>query len=245
MNTVVFGATQGMGRALARVLAGRGDRLFLLGRNAAELEKSRADLEARRPGSVAGVAHCDLLEPRGFAGALEQAEESLGRIDTVVVSAGLFATQEVLENEPERAAQVLLANFTNTVLFCEEARKRLLAAGGGRLVAFSSVAGDRARKPVVLYGAAKAGLSAYLEGLDHRYRAQGLITVCVKPGFVRTGMTEGLKPPPFAGDPDAVARQVARAIDRGTPLIYAPPIWRYVLLVIRHLPRFVMRRIGF
>jgi len=245
MNAVVFGATQGMGRSLARVLAGRGDRLFLLGRNAVELEKSRADLEARRPGSVAGVAPCDLLEARGFAGALEQAEESLGRIDTVVVSAGLFATQEVLENEPERAAQVLLADFTNTVLFCEEARRRLMASGGGRLVVFSSVAGDRARKPIVLYGAAKAGLSAYLEGLDHRYRGQGLITVCIKPGFVKTGMTEGLKPPPFAGDPDAVARQVARAIDRGTPLIYAPPIWRYVLLVIRHLPRFVMRRIGF
>ena len=110
---------------------------------------------------------------------------------------------------------------------------------------FSSVAGDRGRKPVVLYGASKAGLSAYLEGLDHRYRAQGLVTVCVKPGFVRTGMTQGLKPPPFAGEPDAVATRVVDAIERRRPVVYAPAIWGWVMWVIRTLPRFVMRRVGF
>jgi short-subunit dehydrogenase len=98
---------------------------------------------------------------------------------------------------------------------------------------------------VVLYGAAKAGLSRYLEGLDHRYHAQGLRVVCVKPGFVRTGMTAGLPEPPFAGDPEDVARLVLRAIDRGTPVVYAPGIWRWVMLVIRLLPRAVMRRVGF
>ena len=107
------------------------------------------------------------------------------------------------------------------------------------------MAGDRGRKPGVLYGASKAGLSAYLEGLDHRYRAARLRTVCVKPGFVKTSMTEGLKPPPFAAEADDVARIALRAIDRGTPLVYAPPIWRLVMLVIRHLPRFVMRKVGF
>jgi len=71
------------------------------------------------------------------------------------------------------------------------------------------------------------------------------VTVTVKPGFVKTSMTEGLKPPPFAGEPEGVARQVLRAIDRGTPVVYAPPPWALVMLVIRALPRFVMRRIGF
>jgi short-subunit dehydrogenase len=97
----------------------------------------------------------------------------------------------------------------------------------------------------VLYGAAKAGLTRYLEGLDHRFRAKGLRTICVKPGFVRTGMTEGLKSPPFAGEPDAVARDVVQAIDAGRPVVYTPGIWALVMLVIRWLPRFVMRRIGF
>ena len=98
---------------------------------------------------------------------------------------------------------------------------------------------------MVLYGAAKAGLSRYLEGLDHRFRARGLITVCVLPGFVRTSMTEGLPEPPFAADPDAVARVALRALDRGTPKVYAPGIWRWIMTVIRLLPRFVMRRVGF
>ena len=121
----------------------------------------------------------------------------------------------------------------------------MLATGGGTLCVFSSVAGERGRKPVVLYGAAKAGLTRYLEGLDHKFRAQGLRTVCVKPGFVRTGMTEGMPAPPFAGEPEGVAATVLKAIDRGTPVVYAPPIWGLVMLVIRNLPRFVMRKIGF
>ncbi len=110
---------------------------------------------------------------------------------------------------------------------------------------FSSVAGERGRKPVILYGAAKAGLSTYLEGLDHKFRAEGLNTVCVKPGFVRTGMTAGLQAPPFSGEPDAVARRVLRAIDCGRPVVYAPSIWALIMFVVRHLPRVVMRRIKF
>src|SRR5262249_22997540 len=124
-------------------------------------------------------------------------------------------------------------------------RKRMRRGGGGTLCVFSSVAGERGRKPVILYGAAKAGLTRYLEGLDHKFRSEGLVTITVKPGFVRTSMTEGLRPPPFAGEPEGVARQVLRALDRGTPVIYAPPMWALVMLVIRNLPRFVMRRIGF
>ena len=161
------------------------------------------------------------------------------------MTAGDFARQDELEQDVERARRLLEVDFTNTVVFCEHARKRLLARGGGTLVVFSSVAGERGRKPVILYGAAKAGLSRYLEGLDHKFRAQGLRTVCVKPGFVKTSMTDGLRPPPFAGGPVVVARVVLRAIDRGQPVVYAPPIWRSVMLVIRLLPRFVMRRIGF
>jgi NAD(P)-dependent dehydrogenase (short-subunit alcohol dehydrogenase family) len=192
-----------------------------------------------------GTAYCDLLEPAGFAVALDRADAALDGFDTVVVTAGLFGDQEDMERDPARVARMLSANFTNTVLFCEEARKRLLARGGGTLCVFSSVAGERGRKPVILYGAAKAGLSRYLEGLDHKFRAQGLKTITVKPGFVKTGMTAHLQPPPFAGEPEDVARIVFRALDRGTPVVYVPPVWRWVMVVIRCLPRAVMRRIGF
>ena len=235
-----------MGRALARLLAERGDSLFLLGRDSEELARSAADLQARGPGGVV-IAHasCDLAQPDGFSAALDAADLALGGFDTVVVTAALFATQEQLEADLALTQRLLVVDFANTVVFCEHVRGRLLARGGGTLCVFSSVAGDRARKPVVIYGAAKAGLSHYLEGLDHKFRAQGLRTVCVKPGFVKTGMTAGLKPPPFAGEPEAVARRVLSAIERGKPEVYAPGIWAQVMRVIRWLPRFVMRRIKF
>ncbi|PRQ07385.1 putative oxidoreductase [Enhygromyxa salina] len=235
-----------MGRSLARLMAARGDRLVLLGRDAEQLERSAADLQARS-GTDAPVltAICDLADPSSFAPALSAATEGFGKLDCVVVTAGLFATQDQLEADPELALRLATIDFANTVGFCERARAVLLGGGGGKLCVFSSVAGDRGRKPVVIYGAAKAGLSAYLEGLDHKFRAQGLQTICVKPGFVKTGMTANLQPPPFAGEPDAVAARVLRAIDRGSPVVYAPWIWRWIMLVIRCLPRFVMRRIGF
>jgi short-subunit dehydrogenase len=245
VKVVFFGATRGMGRALARLMAERGDALFLLGRDALDLARSAKDLELRGAAGSVGSAECDLLEPAGFEPALARAQEELGGFDTVVLTAGLFAPQDALEADTELCQSLLAADFTNTVLFCEAARKNLLARGGGRLCVFSSVAGERGRKPVILYGAAKAGLSRYLEGLDHKFRGRGLVTVTVKPGFVRTGMTEGLTPPPFAGEPEAVARQVLRALDRGRPVVYAPAIWSLVMLAIRCLPRFAMRRIGF
>jgi short-subunit dehydrogenase len=245
MKVAFLGATKGMGRALARLMAERGEALALLGRDAGELEKSARDLEARAGRGAVATAACDLERAETFAPALLAAEHALGGLDAVVVTAGLFGTQDALEQDPALLARVLDANFRGTILFCEEARKRLLARGGGTLCAFSSVAGDRGRKPVALYGATKAGLSHYLESLDHKHRAQGLRTVCVKPGFVKTSMTAGLPAPPFAGEPEGVARSVLRAIDRGTPVVYAPPIWALVMLVIRNLPRAVMRRVGF
>jgi NAD(P)-dependent dehydrogenase (short-subunit alcohol dehydrogenase family) len=246
MKAIVLGGTTGMGRAIARRLAERGDAVFLMGLDQSDLERSAEDLSARHPtrGPI-GHAVCDLERPEQFAAALDAADASLGQFDTVIVTAAMFASQEALEADVELARRLVTVNYANTVVFCEHARKRLLARGGGRLTVFSSVAGDRGRKPVAIYGSSKAGLSIYLEALDHKFHAQGLSVLCVKPGFVKTGMTAGLKPPPFAGEPEQVARDVIRAMDRGKPLLYAPGIWALVMFVIRCLPRFVMRKINF
>ncbi len=284
MKVAILGATRGMGRALARVLAERaaraerGDELFLLGRDLEDLERSAADLgirgrlaagsgEAARPEPIgpAGpvrTALCDLARPETFAPALDAAEAALGGLDAVIVTAGVFGTQEELEADRARLRRLLEIDFAHTVLFCEEARQRLIAharagdrpggsGGRGILCVFSSVAGDRARKPVVLYGAAKAGLSYYLEGIDLRYRGEGLRVVTVKPGFVRTSMTEGLPEPPFAGEPEGVARDVVKALDRaaagrgGARVVYSPAPWRWIMLAVRNLPRWVRRRVSF
>jgi decaprenylphospho-beta-D-erythro-pentofuranosid-2-ulose 2-reductase len=245
MILALLGATRGMGRAVARAAAARGDHLLLLGRDREELQRSAADLQVRSGGDPVACFACDLDRPESLGPALDAAWAVHGRIDGVIVTAGAFATQDALEADLGLAARVLTTNLTHTVLFCEEARRRLLAQGGGRLCVFSSVAGDRGRRPVGIYGASKAGLSHYLESLDHKYHSAGLTVVCVKPGFVRTGMTAGLQPPPFAGEPEGVARDVLRALDAGRPVVYTPRAWGLVMAVIRRLPRFLMRRLSF
>jgi decaprenylphospho-beta-D-erythro-pentofuranosid-2-ulose 2-reductase len=245
MKVVVFGGSMGMGRAVARHMAERGDTVFLLGNVQQDLERSAEDLKARNPNGSAGFALCDLAEPNSFGPALDAADQALGHFDTVVVTAALFATQDALEADIELTRRLVTLNYANTVVFCEHVRKRLLERGGGRMAVFSSVAGDRGRKPVAIYGSAKAGLSVYLEALDHKYHHAGLSVLCVKPGFVKTTMTAGLKPPPFAGEPEQVAREVVRAIDKRKPVLYTPRMWGLVMLVIRFLPRFIMRKIGF
>jgi len=265
MKIAILGATKGMGRALARRLiergGERGDELVLLGRDGEDLERSARDLEVRgdRESGSVGTAVCDLADRSTFGPALDRTVEFLGGLDAVVVTAAAFALQDALEADPERTERLLDTNVTGTILFCEAARRRLLEqreAQGGRgvLCVFSSVAGDRARKPVVLYGASKAALSYYLEGLDRRFWDRGLRVVTVKPGFVKTSMTAGIDPPPFAGEPEQVAVDVLAAIDRaargrtsrwGSGVVYTPWPWRWILLVIRNLPGAVMRRIGF
>lgn len=252
MNIALAGGTRGIGRALARDLVTRGHRVALLGRGREQLERSAADLAARDAArNAVPTAELDLLRPETFGPALDSVDSAFREtggsgIDTVVLTAAEFATQDDLEADLDRLHRLLAADFTGSILFCEEARRRLLARGGGTLCVFGSVAGDRARKPVALYGAAKAGLAHYLDGLDLRHGSPGFRVLVVKPGFVRTGMTQGLPEPPFAADPEPVARRVADALERGrTGVLYAPPIWRLVMAVIRRLPRAVMRRARF
>jgi short-subunit dehydrogenase len=245
LRVAFVGATRGMGKALARRMAERGDRLCLLGRPGPALAAAAADLAARGAAGPVAAAPLDLGEPAGFAAALDAADQALGGFDTLVVTGGQFDAQERLARDPARLRQLLDVNFTGTAVLCQMAAERLAGRGGGRICAFSSVAGDRARRSNYLYGSGKAGLSAFLDGLGLAYGERGVRVTCVRPGFVRTAMTEGLPVPPFAGEPEAVAATVLPALDRGRPVVYAPGAWRWIMLLIRALPRAVMRRARF
>ena len=222
MRVAILGATKGMGRALARAAAERGDEICMLGRDSVDLDRSAADLGVRGAGGSVGSVACDLENPEMFGPAIDAARDALGGLDAVVVTAAIFASQEELEADPNLAERLLRIDFSNTVLFCEAAKKALLREGGGTLCVFSSVAGERARKPVILYGAAKAGLTHYLEGLDHKHRTDGLRVVTVKPGFVKTSMTAGLEPPRLRVSPTLSLDECLAPSTEGSPWYMRP-----------------------
>jgi len=244
MKVTILGATRGIGRCLAEQFVDRGDELFLLGRDTEAIAALASTLERRGAAEPVPWAACDLSDVASFEPALRAADDALGGVETVVLTAGMFAAQGDLDDDPARAHELLRLNLADTIVFCEAARRVLVANGGGTLCVFSSVAGDRPRKPVVVYGAAKAGLSYYLDALDLTWRDAGLRVVTVKPGFVHTDMTAELDPPPFAAQPEEVARVVLRGLDRGARVIYAPPVWRWVMAVIRAIPRPLFRRLS-
>ena len=208
MRVAVPGRHQGHGpRAGPPAWRRAATRLFLLGRDAADLERSARDLEVRGGGGTRRAPPSATSSGRRRSRPPSTPPKPRSAASTRWWSPPASSPPRTRwRPTPSWPAACCTVDFTNTVVFCEEARRRLLARGGGTLCVFSSVAGERGRKPVVLYGAAKAGLTRYLEGLDHKFRAAGPADGLREArASCSTSMTDGLPAPPFAGEPEAVA----------------------------------------
>lgn len=231
---LILGATSPMARAAARLLAQRGDRLFLASRDASECHRLAQDLILRHGAAVASGAF-DALDPRSHGPLVDQALAFLGRLDGVLLASGyLGETPNTLD--PDEASRILTANFTGLAPLLGRCAAHMAESGGGVLVGIGSVAGDRGRQSNFVYGAAKGGLDLYLQGLRHRFHGRGLRVVSFKPGFVDTAMTFG-KPGTFlVADPERAGRALVRALDHGDGTRYFPWFWRWIMRVIRGLP---------
>jgi short-subunit dehydrogenase len=229
-------------QALGRWLAARGAKLFLVARDPAKLAAVEADLRVRGA-DVRGRAAANLDDAGGHAALLDAAIAALGRIDLVVIAQGALGDQAVSERDAAAAEQVLRTNFVGPALLAQAAGLRLAAQGAGVLVGISSVAGDRGRQSNYVYGSAKGGFSTFLEGLRNRLHRDGVAVVTVKPGFIGTAMTDHLPKNRLYASPDAVAAIILRAAARGADVVYAPGFWRLIMLVIRHLPDAISRRL--
>ena len=161
----------------------------------------------------------------------------------VLVAFGVLGDQERDERDPAAAAEVVETNFTAAVSVGVAVAERLRMQGHGTLVVLSSVAGERARRSNFVYGASKAGMDAFYQGLGAALAPEGVHVMVVRPGFVKTRMTAGMKPAPLATTPEAVAQVVVDGLDRGARTVWAPPPLRAVMTVLRHLPTPVFRRL--
>lgn len=241
-EALVLGATSDLARALARRLAAEGWGLTLAARNAVELERIAADL-ALRPGS-GPVRHVpfdalDFDRAARFAGSLP------AEPDVVFCVFGLLGDPVRAETDPEERRRILDTNYTAAVHILEPLAAGLAARGGGQIVGISSVAGERGRAGNAYYTSAKAGFTAYLSGLRSRMRPRGVRVLTVKPGFLRTRMTAGLRLPPLlTASPERAASVILRAATRGRDVVYVPGIWRLIMAVVRAIPESIFKRLS-
>jgi decaprenylphospho-beta-D-erythro-pentofuranosid-2-ulose 2-reductase len=178
------------------------------------------------------------------APAIAEAFERHGDVDLVLVAFGVLGDQERALEDPDFAAGVLRTNFLGGASAMLLAARRLRAQGHGALVVLSSVAGERARRSNFVYGASKAGLDAFAQGLGDELAGEGIQVMVVRPGMVRTKMTAGLDDVPFTTTPEAVAEEIVKGLRRGAHTVWVPPVLRVVMAGLRHLPRPLFRRLG-
>ena len=241
---LVLGASSAIARAFARVAAEDGADVILAGRDSDDLDKTAADV-AIRTGRRAGVLDFDALDFQSHAALLQRAraEAGAGTLN-IFLAFGTMPSQAEIDGDAALAFRTIESNFIGAVSVLQAAAPVLEAQRAGAVVALSSVAGDRGRVKNYVYGSAKAGLTAYLQGLRARLFRAGVTVTTVKPGFVDTAMTFGLPGMFLVASPDAVARACLAAAKRGREEIYVPFFWWGIMTIIRNIPERIFKRLS-
>ncbi|MHB8658291.1 MAG: SDR family NAD(P)-dependent oxidoreductase [Solirubrobacteraceae bacterium] len=241
-RVLLVGGTSEIGLAIIRRLAtGRALTPYLLGRDRARLEDALATLAA--PGTGGQIATVDAGRLESHEAAVRSAFAATGGFDVVILAVGVLGAQAGLDAPGVEAAEVMRTNFDGAGSLLLSCLRAMRAQGWGTLIVLSSVAAERPRAANAIYGAAKAGLDALAQGLGDATAGTGVRVLVVRPGFVSTKMTAGLKPAPFATTPEAVAQATVSALQKRVHTVWVPGVLRYVFAVLRHLPRALYRRL--
>lgn len=238
---LVIGATSDIGRATARKLAAEMQVVQLAGRDVEQLEREACDLRVRTGASVT-VHRCDVVRRDG-AVALVDTLQPLA--DVAVCFVGALGDQLRAQRDASAAEELIAVNYIGPALLLGALAERFEARGAGTLVGVGSVAGDRGRGSNYVYGSAKAGFAAFLSGLRNRLAGKGVHVVTVKPGFVRTRMTDGMELPELlTAEPDEVADVIVQAVRRGRDVVYVHGRWRLLMWLVRLIPERIFKRLS-
>jgi decaprenylphospho-beta-D-erythro-pentofuranosid-2-ulose 2-reductase len=242
-SVLVLGGTSEIARATLRALIARRCRTVVLaGRDKASLDDAANEAQSLGATTVDSVAF-DAQDILGHCRLVDDVFDRHGDIDLVLVAAGVLGDQQAAEKDPTAVGEIVTTNFTGPASAMLACATRLRNQGHGVLVVLSSVAGERARRANFVYGSSKAGLDAFAQGLSDSLVGSGARVLIVRPGFVRTRMTVGMSPAPLATSADEVAGVIVRGLEKGAEVVWAPPPLRWVMIVLRHLPRALFRRI--
>jgi len=240
-TVLILGATSAIARGAAHAFARRGHGLYLAARDHDELDRLAADLRIRHGVGVrTGLFDADAID--SHAAFFQRVVDECGDVQGMVIAFGYMGDPSAVRRYPE-SIRVITRNFTGAVELLERCADYFAERHQGFLVGISSVAGDRGRQSNYVYGAAKGGLSLYLQGLRNRLAPERVQVITVKPGFVDTAMTFGMPGLFLVASPEFVGEQIARAVDRSRDIVYIPWFWRYIMLIIRHIPEALFKRL--
>lgn len=240
---LVLGATSGIAEACVRLWAARGDSLYLVARNADRLAAVAADARTRGALQV-DTAVANLDDTAAHPELLAHAINALGGLDIAFLALGVLGDQQQAERNFAFASQIVHTNFTAPVSLLTWLANYMAQRHAGTLAVLSSVAGERGRKSNYVYGSSKAGLTAFVDGLRNRIDRDGVRVMTIKPGPVRTAMTENMKGSAKFADVEAVAATLVKVIDKGTDVVYVPGIWRIIMAVIRAIPERIFKKLN-
>ncbi len=243
-SIVVFGGTSEIALAIVRrLVTPRTSTVVLACRDVVTAERSLGDLRSELAPATVTVVGYEARDPASHGPLVADLSARFGDLDLAIFAVGVLGNADELAVDPVAAAELFEANTVGGVSTCLAVANRFREQGHGRLVVLSSVAGERVRRANFVYGASKAGLDAFAQGLGDSLDGSGASVLIVRPGFVTTRMTEGMDPAPLSTDAESVADAVAGALAGRRRTIWVPGPLRWLFAILRHLPGPVWRRL--
>lgn len=247
-TAVIFGATSAVGQALSKIHAENGGSLILIGRNADRLDATAADLRTRGAPNVDCLVS-DLDEFDSHQALMQKINDKSDDIAKYYFFYGTLPDQKACEASWGETQKALTTNFLSAAslltLIANKVEKESKDKGDRGIIVVTSVAGDRGRQSNYVYGAAKGGLTIFLQGLRNRLHQSGCAVTTVKPGFIDTPMTSDIeKGGPLWATPEKVAGDIYKAAKKGKNQIYTPTFWMFIMLIIKNIPETIFKKLS-
>jgi len=244
-RAILVGASGGIGSALSRKLAREGYTLALVDRNKSTLQSLCDEIDQITGESRTAIYEHDVTDYGSVPDLLRRIIADIGGLDLFVYLAGIIYHPDINEFNFKEDHKVMEVNLLGAMAWMSEVAPLFQSAKSGQIVGISSVAGDRGRVANPANSTSKAGLTTYLESLRNRLTRHGVHVMTVKPGMVKTDMLRGIQKTAFVVEPEKAADAILKGIHKRKQTIYVAGIWRWIMLVIQHIPSFIFRRLSF
>ncbi len=239
---LILGAVSAIARSTASVLAAKGYSLYLAGRDMDELSRLAKDIEIRY-GVKVKFGYFDGDAYDSHADFLKDVLGKMGELEGVLVAFGYLGDQQLAASDFAEGEKIIRRNFTGVCSILSHCANYLESRKKGFIIGITSVAGDRGRQSNYFYGAAKGGLSLYLQGLRNRLFPSGIRVITIKPGFVDTSMTFGMPGLFLVASPVYVGERIVKSLEKSKDIVYVPWFWQHIMWIIRMVPEPLFKRL--